>query len=683
VEAVLESLRPASDSFVSGSGGVQFWPGDTTACTSGAANPITITFNKALGNAPQISVAKGSLASSIGGIVLVSSTTITTGTTENVECSGRGLCNKATGECTCATGFTTSDGNNGPGSIADCGYKSGVISTCPIANTKLCNGKGECSGTTLYQCTCYAGYAGAACERKLCPKGRAWFDEATAANTAHGLAECSNRGVCDYGTGTCACQSGFEGLACDRLQCTGAEVERPCNKRGQCLSLRDAAKVSTESGVARGDIEVQTLTCTVAPDATSYTFSRFSGLTPSTALTRSSTVADLIAALAVLGYGSNGVPVTVTGQRNAGGALCLGAGTTVVTKIAFTHSQGDVPLLSLSPVAAGVFYMSEQQKGSRLAYGVDDKVAWDADMIRGCHCDGRPNGNLTDPIVGDRGRHYGLRCEHHACPVGPDPRGSPPTGTSFQKETQTFSCEATSGSFTLTFRGQTTAAIAYNAKAKEVKAALEALSTIGRVSVSFSSSQLTVCGLFTPVQTTVTFETELGDVPTMELTDSTGPTSLAGALMLVNDVQTVTCTATEGTFVLVHGSDSTVSIDAATATAATLVSALTSLTSIGAGVSATISSGTLLCSADAPTTTITFPGSGTTLKLRVVDSTTDAPNVFLGFGGDSNYILRECSTRGTCNVLNGKCSCYTGYRSGDGYMAVGGRGDCGALDIRN
>jgi len=37
---------------------------------------------------------------------------------------------------------------------------------------------------------------------KICPFGAAWSDQATAIDTAHNSAECSNRGICDRSTGT-------------------------------------------------------------------------------------------------------------------------------------------------------------------------------------------------------------------------------------------------------------------------------------------------------------------------------------------------------------------------------------------------------------------------------------------------------------------------------------------------
>lgn len=45
-------------------------------------------------------------------------------------------------------------------------------------------------------------------------QGPAWFDEAEADGSAHALAECSNRGLCDRDTGTCVCHKGFTGDSC-------------------------------------------------------------------------------------------------------------------------------------------------------------------------------------------------------------------------------------------------------------------------------------------------------------------------------------------------------------------------------------------------------------------------------------------------------------------------------------
>lgn len=45
------------------------------------------------------------------------------GTKENAICGDHGLCDYTLGECRCYTGYSSSDGNGGKGSIGDCGYR--------------------------------------------------------------------------------------------------------------------------------------------------------------------------------------------------------------------------------------------------------------------------------------------------------------------------------------------------------------------------------------------------------------------------------------------------------------------------------------------------------------------------------------------------------------------------------
>jgi hypothetical protein len=45
------------------------------------------------------------------------------GTSGNEECSGRGRCDRDAGVCKCYPGFGPSDGQRGPGSVEDCGWR--------------------------------------------------------------------------------------------------------------------------------------------------------------------------------------------------------------------------------------------------------------------------------------------------------------------------------------------------------------------------------------------------------------------------------------------------------------------------------------------------------------------------------------------------------------------------------
>src|SRR5262249_42024484 len=66
---------------------------------------------------------------------------------------------------------------------------------------------------------------------------------------------------------------------------------------------------------------------------------------------------------------------------------------------------------------------------------------------------------------------------------------NPPVTGSIKSEVQKVNVTGTSGSFTLTFNGQTTAAIAYNSSAATVQSALNALLNIGAVGGSVSVSK--------------------------------------------------------------------------------------------------------------------------------------------------------------------------------------------------
>jgi len=126
-----------------------------------------------------------------------------------VECSNRGMCDRATGLCNCFPGY---DG-------AAC-----QRSTCPDD----CNARGLCwpemylaeRASRVYSkpwdamkavgCICDSGYRGPACEFQECPSGA---DPLDGYGNEAGR-DCSGRGICDYSVGTCSCFSGFFGTSC-------------------------------------------------------------------------------------------------------------------------------------------------------------------------------------------------------------------------------------------------------------------------------------------------------------------------------------------------------------------------------------------------------------------------------------------------------------------------------------
>lgn len=133
---------------------------------------------------------------------------------------------------------------------------------------------------------------------------------------------------------------------------------------------------------------------------------------------------------------------------------------------------------------------------------------WDADMMYGCVCDYGYTG-------GD--------CSIVECPLGDDPMT---TGQVDAVQALSCLCDSCSGTFTVTFRGKTSAPIAPSATASTVERTLEALETVDDITVAFDGGS-TVCDA-DGVSALITFRQNPGDVPDMIVTSFlSGGTSAA------------------------------------------------------------------------------------------------------------------------------------------------------------
>ncbi|ETO75683.1 hypothetical protein F444_08762 [Phytophthora nicotianae P1976] len=143
-------------------------------------------------------------------------------------------------------------------------------------------------------------------------------------------------------------------------------------------------------------------------------------------------------------------------------------------------------------------------------YGSDPNAlsTWDADMAQGCYCDKVPL---------DRGKN--VRYSGYSCAKTPCPSGDDPWTTNQVDEVQTVSCSADGGSFTLSFRGETTLPIAFSASASAVKFALERLLTITSVSVSFATGAVACSSAGNAMR--VTFYSPSGDLPLLSISSAT------------------------------------------------------------------------------------------------------------------------------------------------------------------
>jgi hypothetical protein len=215
-------------------------------------------------------------------------------------------------------------------------------------------------------------------------------------------------------------------------------------------------------------------------------------------------------------------------------------------------------------------------------------------------------------------------------------------------QTLSISGSPTGGTFTLTFGGQTTAAIAFNAATAQVQTALTALSNIGAGNVTCSGGPLPGASV------TITFAGALApgtqSVMTVGNNSLTGGTTPSPAVahtttgQSIADVQTLSIsgTPTGGGFALSFGGQKTAAIPF-NATAAQVQAALTALASIGAA-NVTCTGGPLPGSS----VTITFAGSlapGPQPAIAVAASTLTSA------GGPAPAIAHTSTGRGVGSVV--------------------------------
>lgn len=95
-----------------------------TICSFQGENQVTVKFLTDLGDIPPFLPVLKRYASSVINVEIYShgKGLSVQGTRKSVQCSNRGTCDTDTGQCNCAEGYSSSDGNRGPGDKGDCGY---------------------------------------------------------------------------------------------------------------------------------------------------------------------------------------------------------------------------------------------------------------------------------------------------------------------------------------------------------------------------------------------------------------------------------------------------------------------------------------------------------------------------------------------------------------------------------
>lgn len=133
-----------------------------------------------------------------------------------------------------------------------------IVSEASCATLNYCSGHGKC--TVDSKCVCDEGWGAAIdvtnyrssdCSARTCPAGVSWGDlpatNATGFLSAHRVAECSDRGICDRSTGVCRCDQDFTGKACERTRCPN-----DCSGHGQCLSMMRLANTTSALPLSAG-----------------------------------------------------------------------------------------------------------------------------------------------------------------------------------------------------------------------------------------------------------------------------------------------------------------------------------------------------------------------------------------------------------------------------------------------
>ena len=210
-------------------------------------------------------------------------------------------------------------------------------------------------------------------------------------------------------------------------------------------------------------------------------------------------------------------------------------------------------------------------------------------------------------------------------------------GVNIQTEKQGIECNSNGGNLRLTFKGETTAPISWDATASQIQTALNSLSTITTVTVTIANTQTTLCASSSPELVTVEFVSVpgmAGDMPLMT-TDVNG---LQGNKAVTIVESRVGKANLGGTFTLTFRGQTTAPL-AHSVSHADLATALTPLL----GSSPTVSRGSVGTGGIyAWTIVFTDPTLGGNIENLVVDAGGLTGN------GASAAVCGDASTAGPC-----------------------------------
>jgi hypothetical protein len=313
---------------------------------------------------------------------------------------------------------------------------------------------------------------------------------------------------------------------------------------------------------------------------------------------------------------------------------------------------------------------AESYDGYRLVHAATTYTLWDADMIMGCVCDDG---------------WTGYDCSERECP-----RGDDPLTTGGADEVQTFKCVCSSGcssgTFRFTFRGAVSTALAVTATLADLETALEAMSTIDIVTLSWSvaggtgnAATAALCHASDNRTAAITFNSESGDLPLLLATDDSNDIALTMAEGTKGTKENATCNnrgfCTSDALSEYGGTCNCVDLGIIAFNSSNGAGALgdrgdcgvlaTGVTIANCPLSSFTTTGTDFCSGHGTCSTSNktctcFPGwKGHNCELRGCPM----GRAWFDEATSSNtaHADAECSLRGRCDSGTGKCTCQEGF----------------------
>jgi len=310
---------------------------------------------------------------------------------------------------------------------------------------------------------------------------------------------CSDRGICIYLTGVCQCSQGYDTSNGNG----GAGVRGDCGKVDAAITACPGETQCSGHGVCAG---VPTYRCDCANGFMGADCSLMT--CPTGKSWYSLPTENNEAHLSFSECSDMG-----TCDRTTGTCSCMagfeGAACNLMSCPGQPACNGNGQCLSMSALAKEATINGDD---AEFTYGAtpNDPLTWDHDMMQGCFCDE----GFT-----------GFDCSLRTCPFGDDPY----TVNRQYNEVQKIACDTNgddTGTFTFTFRKEVTELISVLATANQVRAALEALHSVGRVSVYTDlgvgkETNVPICS-DSEMDFYVEFMYPTGDVPMITI-DANGP----------------------------------------------------------------------------------------------------------------------------------------------------------------